>query len=569
MSKKKSRADVVKAQAKPIDRQAIIKQEAFQAYEDDPYKSSYSSGGLIEPPYPLCELDKMVEYSTILQQCIEAYRRNIVGYGTLFKYKEDLMKQDETPEMKAEYDRLEEWTKYFNFDMSFEDVWGQAIEHRERTGNGYIEIIRDGTGLPVGGETIDPTTMRITYMSKTQVTYNINGKTFKRTKGFRKYCQLVNGKKIWFKEFGDPRFMDLTTGMYTATENGDNEASEILHLKIGDKVYGVPRWIGQIIHMYGARKAEELNYNYFENGRHTPAAVVVSNGMLTEESMQKLQDYANDVKGTDNAHKFLILEAEGLDDGVLPGEDRQGVKVEIKSLADILQSDALFLEYDEASRRKVQSAFRLPDIYVGRSTDFNRATADTAKQLTEEQVFEPERNSLEWIINNVLLMPQNFQSAVLAFKPQEISDTDDKVKLLTILNTIGSVTPNDTRDEVGKLLGKDVEPFDMPEADLSGPLRGVVQQQKQQEAQAALAQAKAPTDTNPAAPSKPGQNTPPKKTDKNTSTATPAKEPKQKTSNTGATPPVKKELEPTFYEVMKDMRDVLEEIRYGANNKSY
>lgn len=565
MSKKKSKAAVIKSENKATDRNAILKAEAFQAYEDDPFRSAYSENDLIEPPYPIYELDRMVEYSTILQQCIEAYKRNIVGYGVLYKYHEDLMKQDETPEMKAEYDRLQEWVKYFNFDMSFEDVWGLAIEHRERTGNGYIEIIRDGAGLPVGGENVDPCGMRLTLMSKTDVVYNINGKEFKRRKGFRKYVQRIGGKKIWFKEFGDPRFMNLQTGEFTTGHNGDNEASEILHLKIGDKAYGIPRWIGQIIHMYGARKAEELNYNYFENGRHTPAAVVVSNGMLTDESLAKLQDYADDVKGTDNAHKFLILEAEGLDDGVLPGEDRQGVKVELKSLADILQQDALFLEYDEASRKKVQSAFRLPDIYVGRSTDFNRATAETAKQITEEQVFEPERNSIEWMINNILLLPQNFQSAVLAFKPQEISDVDDKVKLLTILNTIGSVTPNDTRDEVGKLLGKELEPFDMPEADLSAPLRGVVQQKANMEQQALLAQQKtAPTN---GAPNNPGQNTPPKKTDKNTATATSNKTGKNEPGKNQ--PPVKKELEDTteaFIAIMKDVRDVLEEMHDGQGD---
>ena len=77
-------------------------------------------------------------------------------------------------------------------------------------------------------------------------------------------------------------------------------------------------------------------------------------------------------------------------------------EVEIKDLANILQKDELFQEYQENSRKKVQSTFLLPDLYVGYTTDFNRATAQTAVEVTEKQVFQPERNSLAWIINNKL-----------------------------------------------------------------------------------------------------------------------------------------------------------------------
>lgn len=59
--------------------------------------------------------------------------------------------------------------------------------------------------------------------------------------------------------------------------------------------------------MYGARKAEELNYLYFKQGRHVPAAITVENGMLSESSYEQLQEYMNGIEGSDNAHKFLLL----------------------------------------------------------------------------------------------------------------------------------------------------------------------------------------------------------------------------------------------------------------------
>lgn len=57
----------------------------------------------------------------------------------------------------------------------------------------------------------------------------------------------------------------------------------------------------------------------------------------------------------------------------------------------------------------MQSAFQLPDLYVGYTTDFNRATAQSAQEVTEEQVFQPERESLAWVINHKLLADYHFK----------------------------------------------------------------------------------------------------------------------------------------------------------------
>jgi capsid portal protein len=58
-------------------------------------------------------------------------------------------------------------------------------------------------------------------------------------------------------------------------------------------------------------------------------------------------------------------------------KEKASVDINIKPLAEMLQCDGVFINYDDTNRRKVQSHFRLPDIYVGYSKDFNRATADT------------------------------------------------------------------------------------------------------------------------------------------------------------------------------------------------
>lgn len=535
-TERKAKVRVIKSQN---NRTSILKSQHSQAIKDDPFTEMYQTDDIIQPPYDISELSKMVEYSTILQQCIEAYKRNIVGFGADLKYNVDESEVEETAEMKAEWNKVLDWIKHFNFDKSFEDVFGQAIEHREKTGNGYIEIIRDGTNKVAGGENVDPDYMRLTKLSEPiVVTYKRDGKTFTRQRRFRRYIQDMGTKKVYFKQFGDPRYLNAKTGKFTETDNGVDEASEILHLKIGDKPYGVPRWIGHLIHMFGARKAEELNYRYFIQGRHNPAAIIVSNGLLTDESVAQLEEYANDIEGVENAHKFLIIEAEGLEEGIIPGEEREGVKVEMKPLAEMLQQDALFLEYDEKSREKVQSSFRLPDIYVGRSKDFNRATADTAKQITEEQVFEPERNSLEFIINNALMMDLELVNVVLFFKAPEISDVAEKAQMIDVLGKYGAIAPNDLRDEVAKVLNKEADAFDMEQADIPIELykviSSVIQAEKQAEAQKEQAKAQASAQTS-----------------QNSSQAVPATDEEIDTE----------EVQKSLISIMKDVRDVLEEMQ--------
>lgn len=422
--------------------------------------------GVIPTPYPIEQLQEIVGKSTILEQCVEAYRRNIVGFGAIPEYVEDSTVNEETPEMISEWQEVENIISHFNYDQSFEDVFGDVIEDREITGNGYMEIIRDVSGLPREGNRLNPAHMYTTKPSDlVDVDQNIQGQIITRKRRFRKYIQDIGTKKVYYKEFGDPRIMDCRTGDYVDNLEDEHQANEVLHLKIGRDAYGVPRWIGQLIHMMGARMAEELNYRYFTQGRHTPMAIMLHNAELSPESEQQLQDYAKEVEGVNQSHKFLILEAEGLEEGILDDE-RKNAKVEMKSLAEMLQQDALFLDYDESSRKKVQSSFRLPDIYVGRTMDFNRATADTARYITEEQVFEPERNSLEWIINHKLLPYFDIHLVRVEFNKPEISNAEEIVSVLKTGNELNALAPNDVRPILSELLGVNLEQFEGEEYDL-------------------------------------------------------------------------------------------------------
>ncbi|MES1049339.1 phage portal protein [Bacillus thuringiensis] len=441
-----------------------------QQQEDSKEKNAIN--GIIEPPYRIEDLQQIRENSTILGQCIDAYKRNIAGFGHEMQYKQN--DAEETDDMKKEWSFVDtEIIPFFSFEKPFKEILEVAIDDRETTGNGYIEVIRNASNQPDQLANMLPQHMRITRKDEElqDVKYLVNNKNIIRKKKFRQYVQIVDNNPIYFKEFGDPRFLNKKTGKFSKESFGGDNATEILHFKIGNGPYGIPRWVSHVVHMVGARKAEELNLRYFKQGRHVPMAMIIKNGLLDDDSEAALADYATSIEGEDNQHKFLLLQLKAGEDEAT-GEPVPA-DIEIKSLADILQNDALFLEYDDKSRQKVQSAFRLPDIYVGYSRDFNRATADAAREITEEQVFEPERNSLEFIINNILLLPYELKHVYVNLRKPESSNTEDMVKILDILSKYGGTTFNDLREVAAKVLNKDLEPFEAEEA--SQPIALVLQ----------------------------------------------------------------------------------------------
>ncbi|GIN71143.1 hypothetical protein J14TS2_16180 [Bacillus sp. J14TS2] len=481
---------------------ASVSHTTQQLYKDD-FSNQY--GDIIAPPYNLKELKMIGEYSSILQQCVDAYKTNIIEFGIEPSYKIDVNSEEIEEEVRrhaeAEWTRLDEFVRYLNLDESPETILGYAFDDREKTGNGYLEIIRDGTGAPVGIEYVDSQFMRVCKKTvEEEIEYTIleNGheKKVNRWKRFRKYVQLVDDKKVFFKEYGDPRIMNSATGKFDDNTPDNLQATEIYHMKIGSGTYGKPRWIGNLISLYGARKAEELNLTYFTNGRHIPAAITVSNGKLDDSSYKALQDYMDDLTGSDNAHKFLLLEAEGIiEEKVMNGDEKiTPAKVEIKSLAEILQQDALFLEYDERTRQKIRSSFRLPPLYTGEAQEFSRATADTARKVTEEQVFQPERKALSRALNTLFLEPLGFKHVRLSVKGADFHDPVEIAEVLEPFIQAGSVAPNDLRDLLSKVLGKRIDafpdeynvPIQVLLRESSNPLSGLIDVQKSGEKQTDL-----------------------------------------------------------------------------------
>ncbi|OJG40526.1 PBSX family phage portal protein [Enterococcus gilvus] len=367
---------------------------------------------------------------------------------------------EESEAMKSEWNQLEALLTELSFERPAKEIVEEVISHVEECGNGFLEVIRNAKGEVVGIDSIKPEYMSVTKLNKV---VNDNGQDIK----VRYFCfrdPLMDSAKesgTWYKTFGDPTPLNENGSVRKA---GNGTATEVIHLKIGDfqEPYGTPRWIGPLIKILGNRKAEELNYRYFTQGRHIPLAILLENAQLTEASEASLQSYANGIGSEgESQHKFLIIEAEklGPTDEMVFDENKDKPAIKLEKLSDVLQKDALFLEYDKNVIAAVLSAFRLPPIYVGLSTDYNRATVETAKELTEEQVFQSLRETYEWRINS-LFREYDFKLVEVYFKTSNIVNMEDIKAILDPAINANAVAPNDLRDIVGKVLNKPLESFD-------------------------------------------------------------------------------------------------------------
>mgnify|MGYP001096620600 FL=1 len=452
-SKKGIRARIIKWQQAPVEKADTSQQVTEQEV--------YAAADWISPPSDLRGLRNLVKHSTILPQCIRAYKNNIAGFGIGIRYIEDA---EETPEMAAEFSRAQEIIELLNIEQDTKEVFEDIIEARETYGIAYLEVIRNVAGEVVQIEFVKetPTILKTRPLDPyISTVYYHHGQQTERKKRYCKYRQDIGGKTVFFKEFGDPRIMDRRDGEYLKegeSLNLEYQANEIMEFTIGTEPYGEVRWIGQILGVDGSRRAETLNNNYFTNGRHTPLMIMIEGGTLTDESFEKLQQYINDIKGEAGQHAFLLLETEA-SDGRTDFDQQEKPKITVKDLASVLQKDELFQGYLDNNRRKVQSAFQLPDLYVAYTTDFNRATAQTAQEVTEEQVFQPERRSLAWAINNRLLNGYQFKHVEAYFLEPDITNPDDLYKLLTVANNAGGVTPNFAKRIIYEAFGEQAEDY--------------------------------------------------------------------------------------------------------------
>lgn len=468
----------------------------------------FIQAGALAPPYDPATLCALVEHSNSLRQNVDAYATNIDGNGHRFDPVIDFDAEDASAKVadaiglerlaardagtlpegmpltpgsdevsarlaelrrlaRNERARLEAFFDFACFDHSFVDLRRRSRHDLEVTGNAYWEVLRDGRGHLARLVYVPSYTMRLLPLDRDTVEVRervrvspVSFDTVAMRRRLRRYVQVQGSECVYFKSFGDPRVISRATGRVfpdvaslRASRSDDGPATELIHFAIASprSPYGVPRWVGTLLSVLGSRQMEEVNFSYFENKSVPPMALLVSGGRISESSVPRIERFIEEnLKGKKNFHKILILEAEGAGTS-----DGGRAKIELRPLTDAQQQDALFQLYDERNIDKVGSAFRLPRLLRGESKDFNRSTAESVLRFAEDQVFAPERDEFDFVMNRKLLADMGICFWKFRSQAPVTRDPERMTEMVERLTRVGVLTPEEGRILAGDIFNRE------------------------------------------------------------------------------------------------------------------
>lgn len=448
----------------------------------------------IQPPFDFSILGAIVNVSSSIRTAIEAIILNTYGAGhtfiptvqieTIISEDEDgnevvtTVRKDTNEEVTQEFldDRQEQLKKATMFykgctvdDESYTQMSCKMGYDMEYFGNGYLEVEADATDEIRGLHHAKATLMRMFPRQSERVMsdvsifddFEMEWTTQERPRRFRKF--RMNGKPpVFFKEFGDPRFMDSRTGKYyenlAEMPPGSEVAQEIIHMRLYDPLYtyGVPRFIPVVDLLLALRAADLLNKDFLSSSG-IPAGMLIIEGYEDDTFALKLEErLEHEVKGKSAGSKIVVVQAESKaksSGGVGPGVSAQKPSIRYEPLAPILTEDGLFGKYIEQTEARCQNVYRLASQYVGKNNDINRATAETAAFLTENQVFRPIASRYDQIQNEKILPRLNVTHWKYKTLSTFMQDPEKLVDMIVSIAGVAGLVPSEIRRFSESILG--------------------------------------------------------------------------------------------------------------------
>lgn len=459
--------DPVNAQKKTVDVQTT-------SIISDPFVGMYELGATgnqpIRPMYDFNMLAALVQKSNILRQCIEAYVVNIESFGYTLEYIGP-EGEEGSEEAKAEKVRLESFLALPNAEQSLRTMRERSRWDMETYGARAFEIIRNPQGEITSMVHVPSFSLRMTRREADPVMVEVSipnpadpSQTIDKTlpRFFCRYVQLTASgmRRVYFKEFGDPRSIDPTDGTVNDTLSIEDQATEILYLNIytPGHIYGLPRWIGNVPAILGSRESEMVNLNFFRENAIPAMAVLISGGTLTQDSFEIIEQYLNQVKGQKAMQRILLLEASADDTAGSVDHGPTAPKIDMKPMISERQQEGLFQDYDQKNQQKIRSSFRLPPIYAGRAEDYTRASAQASILTAENQIFIPERQAFDDIMNTYILRSYNPRFWRYKSMGVPVTDPESLATMLEAFEKSGALTPNIVIKIANKMLGVDIKP---------------------------------------------------------------------------------------------------------------
>ena len=455
----------------------------------DTWDGLIGSGAVVAPPYDPWVLVCTVEESPTLPYLIDTIATNVSGFGvqvlpTFPTRDEKGQPLPEPSDAAAQREALQRFLVACSVPLGLEGVIDRVDRDTETIGWGAVEVLRDGTGTVAAfehvrgyqvrrGRTLPPILVDV------PIVHPGTGDLVKvpRYRRFSTFVQLVDGRAAFFKEFGDPRMIDRSSGLVVpedkaATFPEDLQATEIAFFAIYSPhtSYGVPRWIGGSAHARLERETADLVVSWFLDAPIGAKLAMVAGGSWKEASLKKAIGQIDQLaRGKGNAWTLIALEAEKADGGAF-AEETAGAPARI-ALEDLAYEIPAGLYQGEGnlmdeSARRLARLFRLPPVYWGGSDDFSRAAVNGARATAEEQVIRPIRR-LRWEtrLNHEILPSMGINRWKLALGGASTTDDTEIANAIGAFVEGGGVSPNALIRFWNDLTGQDVDPVSEPWGD--------------------------------------------------------------------------------------------------------
>lgn len=463
--------------------------------DEDPFYGHYKScQDLVEPLIPFEWCWRQYYQCDTFAICADVIADNVVN-PYQFYFSGD--KQDKnSDENKAILTELEDFFSRVNEKGSWLRVAKKVMRSLEIVNVAFVEVIR---GARLGQDTdgkwevskepperlyyIPSPHMRATELGKEEIPVTIimprRGQMYPITiyRKFRRFARInpTTRELTWFKELGDPRILDAKTGAflpYSIDSVGkvinsgktSSPATEIWFFRYNTEgqIYGIPMWFSVFWDMRSRNEAKWINYDHLDQGAIPPGMLTISGGALTEKSKEALDSFLEELRSSQFYNRIPYLEVQpemSLD--LNAGSSGRIPEIKWVKLRDPQHEDFMFEKHLGATAQAIRQRRRIPPVLMGIADETTYASAYTAMEVAESQVFQPLRGDFDEKITVDLIQNEfGFYRWSIRTGGSKIGDKETFYRAVGALSRAGALTINDVRELANQLLGTSFAPFE-------------------------------------------------------------------------------------------------------------
>ena len=377
--------------------------------------------GLIpHPAYSFDTLYELYEHCEYFSACVNQISEDTAGLGWKLVLKDDIK---ETAQTKEELEKIEAFIKKPNAKQSLRQVFIDVLNGRGIMGYAGLEVVRN---------------------MKKEITeiYPVRGINLFIHENRNKYCQQIDIKKVWFKDFGYEKEVNRETGEESNSIPFKQRANELIFFGTDygkSTYYPIPKILPAAVSVACLLEIKAYNLSFFSN-YSVPAYAVMLEGDWDEDASEYIIQFLDtEVKGSANANKTLVLQ--------VPDEGKvtfTPLSVDVK--------EGSFKSYQILLEDDILLTFSMPPYRLGKSVVGRLGGTNTreATIIYKQSVIEPLQELLENIINQLIIeQGLDCHSYTFKFNDLDIRDLDAEVERCVKLVGIAVLTPN----QVINLLG--------------------------------------------------------------------------------------------------------------------